>query len=88
MGVWLSLFSSRMGEGKAKMAGKRCKGTPLKVFSGKQAKLNRIILLLYRISKTSLTKYDVYKQIHNLKGFKHYDSKTVYRRPKRSFGGT
>jgi DNA-binding PadR family transcriptional regulator len=62
------------------MAGKKCKGTPLRVFSGKQAKLNRVIMLLYRSSKTSLTKYDIYKQIHNLKGYKHYDSRTVYRR--------
>ena len=50
------------------------------MFSGKQAKLNRIILLLHRSSKTSLTKYDIYKQIRNIKGYKHYDSKTVYRR--------
>ena len=50
-------FSSRRGEGKAKMAGKRCKGTPLKVFSGNQAKLNRIVMLLYRASKTPLTEY-------------------------------
>jgi DNA-binding PadR family transcriptional regulator len=77
----LALFSSsRGGEGKAKMAGKKCKGTPLKVFSGKQAKLNRIITLLYRSSKTPLTKYDIYKQIHNMKGYKHFDSRTVYRR--------
>ena len=62
------------------MAGKNCKGTPLKVFSGKQAKLSRIVTLLCRSSKTPLTKYDVYKQIHNLKGYKHYDSRTVYRR--------
>ena len=34
---------------------------------------------LYLSSKTSLTKYDIYKQIHNMKGYKHYDSRTVYR---------
>ena len=62
------------------MARKECKGTPLVVFSGKQAKLNRVILLLYRSSKTPLTKYDIYKLIHNMKGYKHYDSRTVYRR--------
>jgi DNA-binding PadR family transcriptional regulator len=50
------------------------------VFSGKQAKLNRIVLLLHRSSKTSLTKYDVYKQIHNMRGYKQYDSRTIYRR--------
>lgn len=62
------------------MSGKKCKGTMLGVFSGKQARLNRLILLLYRSSKTSLTKYDVYKQIHNMKGYKHYNSRTIYRR--------
>jgi hypothetical protein len=72
-------FSSKGREGRATMAGK-CKGSPLKVFSGKQAKLNRIVLLIYRSSKTPLTKYDIYKQIHNMKGYKHYDSRTVYRR--------
>jgi hypothetical protein len=61
---------------------KKCKGTPLKVFSGKEAKLNRLILLLYRSSKESLTKYDVYKLIHNMKGFRDLDSRTVYRRLK------
>jgi DNA-binding PadR family transcriptional regulator len=67
------------GEQKS-LAGKKFKGTPLKVFSGKQAKLNRILTLLYRSSKTPLTKYDVYKQILNMKGYKHYNSRTVYRR--------
>ena len=62
------------------MARKRGRGTRLEVFSGKQAKLNRVITLLYRSSKTPLTKYDIYKQIHNMKGYKHYDSRTVYRR--------
>jgi DNA-binding PadR family transcriptional regulator len=62
------------------MAGKKCKGTPLEVFSGKQASLNRIILLIHRSSKISLTKYDVYKLIHNMKGYKHIDSSTIYRR--------
>jgi DNA-binding PadR family transcriptional regulator len=73
-------FFFQGGEFKAAMAGKKCKGTPLGVFSGKQAKLNRIVLLLHRSSKTSLTKYDVYKQIHNMRGYKHYDSRTIYRR--------
>ena len=62
------------------MARKECKGTPLVVFSGKQAKLNRVILLLYRSSKTPLIKYDIYKLIHYMKGYRHYDSRTVYRR--------
>jgi DNA-binding PadR family transcriptional regulator len=62
------------------MAGKKRRGSPLKVFSGKQANLNRIVTLVCRSSKTPLTKYDIYKQIHNIKGYKHYDSRTIYRR--------
>lgn len=61
------------------MARNRCKGTRLKVFSGKEASLNRVILLILR-SKKSLAKYDVFLEIRKVKGFKHEDSKTVYRR--------
>ena len=61
------------------MAWKKCKGTRLKVFSGKEASLNRVILLILR-SKKLLAKYDVYLEIRNIKGFKHKDSKTIYRR--------
>jgi DNA-binding PadR family transcriptional regulator len=57
----------------------KSEGTRLKVFSGKQANLNRIILLILRSGK-SLAKYDVYLEIRNIKGFKHEDSKTIYRR--------
>ena len=61
------------------MERKRCKGTPLKVFSGKEATLNRIILLLL-CSEKLLTKYDIFLNIKNIKGFRHINSKTVYRR--------
>jgi DNA-binding PadR family transcriptional regulator len=61
------------------LAWNKGKGTPLEVFSGKQARLNRIILLILR-SKKPLTKYDVFLEIRNIKGFKHEDSKTIYRR--------
>ena len=61
------------------MAWRKCKGTPLKVFSGKEESLNRVILLILR-SKKLLAKYDVYLEIRNIKGFKHEDSKTIYRR--------
>ena len=56
-----------------------CKGTRLEVFSGKEARLNRVILLILQ-SKKPLTKYDVFLEIRNIKGFKHKDSKTIYRR--------
>lgn len=62
------------------MAPKKCKGTPLKVFSGKEAAQNRLILLILRASKQSLNRYDVYLQIRRIKGLKGKDSKTVYRR--------
>jgi len=61
------------------LAWKKCKGTRLKVFSGKEASLNRVILLIL-LSKKLLAKYDVFLEIRNIKGFKHEDSKTVYRR--------
>jgi DNA-binding PadR family transcriptional regulator len=62
------------------LARKKSKGTPLKVFSGKEATLNRVILLILLSSKQSLAKYDVYQQIHVMKGFRDKHSKTVYRR--------
>jgi DNA-binding PadR family transcriptional regulator len=61
------------------MAAKKRKGTPLKVFSGREATLNRVILLIF-YSKKLLTKYDVFLLIRNMKGFRHRDSKTIYRR--------
>jgi DNA-binding PadR family transcriptional regulator len=61
------------------LALKKDKGTKLKVFSGKEARLNRLILLILN-SKKKLAKYDVFLEIRSIKGFKHEDSKTVYRR--------
>jgi DNA-binding PadR family transcriptional regulator len=61
------------------LAWNRCKGTRLKVFSGKEASLNRVILLILHRKKL-LAKYDVFLEIRNIKGFKHEDSKTIYRR--------
>ncbi len=62
------------------MAPKKGKGTPLEVFSGKEESLNRLILLIFRSSKQPLAKYDVYLQIHKIKGSRHLESKSVYRR--------
>jgi hypothetical protein len=50
------------------------------VFSGKEATLNRVIMLVLRSSKKPLAKYDVYLQVHGVKGLRHVDSKSVYRR--------
>jgi hypothetical protein len=63
------------------MAGNRCKGTPLKVFSGKQAKLNRVILvILLLIKQGNLTKYETFLAVRRIKGFRHKTSGTVGRR--------
>lgn len=61
------------------MAQNRGKGTPLKVFSGKEETLNRLILLIL-FSGQLFTKYDLFLKIKSSKGFRHRDSKTVYRR--------
>jgi len=61
------------------LARKRCKGTRLKVFSGKEARLNRVILLILSSEKL-LTKYEVFVEVRHVKGFRHVTSKTVYRR--------
>lgn len=53
-------------------------GTRLEVFSGKKAKLNRIILLL--ILQRILTKHDVFLEVRRIKGCRHKTSGTVGRR--------
>ena len=50
------------------------------MFSGKEATLNRVILLILRSSKQPLTRYDVYLKIRGMRGLKRKDSKTIYRR--------
>jgi DNA-binding PadR family transcriptional regulator len=61
------------------MARKKTKGTKLKVFSGRAADLNRVISKILE-KKGALIAYDVWLQLRGIKGFKHTDSKTVYRR--------
>jgi DNA-binding PadR family transcriptional regulator len=61
------------------MAGKKGKGTKLKVFSGKEARLNCVILKVLE-KKSPLIAYDVLLQLRAIKGCRHVDSKTVYRR--------
>jgi len=62
------------------LARKKCKDTSLKVFSGKEATLNRVILLILRSSKQPLATYDIYLKVRRIRGLKHKYSKTVYRR--------
>ena len=61
------------------MAWKKGKGTPLKVFSGKEKTLNRVILLAL-CSKKLLNKYDTFLEIRKIKGFRHKARATIYRR--------
>ena len=61
------------------MARKKCKGTKLEVFSGKQAGLNRVICQIFE-KKSPLIAYDVWRQLKAIKGHKRVDSKTAYRR--------
>jgi DNA-binding PadR family transcriptional regulator len=58
---------------------KKCKGTRLQVFSGKEARLNRVLLKTLEW-KSPLIAYDVWRQLKATKGFRGIDSKTVYRR--------
>jgi hypothetical protein len=60
---------------------KICKGTPLKVFSGKEAKLNYIIFLVL-LRKGTLTSYETWKEIHAIKGYKRYNRQSIDRRMK------
>ncbi|MCL4429845.1 MAG: hypothetical protein M1167_03735 [Chloroflexi bacterium] len=61
------------------MARKQSKGTPLNVFSGKEATLNRVILLIL-FSGQLLAKYDLFLIIRKTKGFRNKDVRTIYRR--------
>jgi DNA-binding PadR family transcriptional regulator len=62
------------------LAHSESKGTPLKLFSGKEEPLNRLILQILRSSKQPLTKYDVALEVRRVVKFKHTDKNTVYRR--------
>ena len=49
------------------------------MFSGKKKGLNRVICQILEW-KSPLIAYDIWRQIKAIKGFKHIDSKTAYRR--------
>lgn len=63
------------------MARKRGKGTELDVFSGREAKLNRVIFVILDFKKL-LTSYDMYLEIRRIKGFRHTKWQSVDRRMK------
>ncbi len=57
------------------------KGAELEVFSGRQAKLNRVIFMILD-SKNLLTSYDMYLEIRRIKSFRHVKRQSVDRRMK------
>ena len=61
------------------MTRKKSKGTRLKVFSGREARLNRVILKILN-QKGALIPYDVWLLVRAIKGFRHTMYKTVCRR--------
>jgi hypothetical protein len=61
------------------LAQNRSNGTRLEVFSGKEARLNRVILQILR-QKGALIPYDVSLNVKRIKNFMHTDPNTVYRR--------
>ena len=55
------------------------KQTKLRVFSGKQGKLNRLVLQIFR-QKGPLIKYDVWRFVVMIRDFGQTERKTVYDR--------
>ncbi|MGD6933325.1 MAG: hypothetical protein ACQCN5_03875 [Candidatus Bathyarchaeia archaeon] len=56
----------------------KIRANKLKVFSGKEAALNRVIFLM--LLKKPLIPYDVWLSVKSIKGFRHTNYKTVCRR--------
>jgi hypothetical protein len=63
------------------MARKKSNGTELKVFSGREARLNRVIFMILDF-KSPLTSYDMYLEIRRIKGFRHVKWRSIDRRIK------
>ena len=63
------------------MARNKSKGTRLKVFSGREARLNRVVFKILE-AKGLLIPYDVWLQIRGIKGFRHTEFPTIRRRMK------
>jgi hypothetical protein len=61
------------------MVWKKDKGTELKVFSGREARLNQTIFLILDLKKP-LTSYDMYLEIRRIKGFRHVKRQSIDRR--------
>jgi hypothetical protein len=63
----------------------KSKGTKLKVFSGREAKLNLLIFLILSPEDKLLASYDIYREVHATKGFKRKGKQNVDRRAKALF---
>ncbi len=67
------------------MAQKKSKCTKLKVFSGREAKLNLLIFLILSPEGKLLASYDIYREVHATKGFRRRGKQNVERRAKALF---
>ncbi len=61
------------------MARKKNHNANIDLFCGREATLNIMILKVFE-KKSPLIGYDVWRQLRAIKGFRHTDSKTAYRR--------
>ena len=61
------------------------KGIKLKVFSGREAKLNLLIFLILSPEGKLLASYDIYRKVHSTKGFRRRGKQNVDRRVKALF---
>jgi hypothetical protein len=64
------------------VAWKKSRGTKLKVFSGREAALNFIILLVLYPQGKLLASYDIFKEVRAIKGFRHKGKQNIDRRVK------
>jgi hypothetical protein len=67
------------------LAKTRGKGTKLKVFSGREAKLNLLIFLILAPEGKLQASYDIYREVHATKGFRRKGKQNVDRRVKALF---
>ena len=69
--------------GEQKTLAKTCgRGTKLKVFSGREAKLNFLIFLILSSEGKLLASYDIYREVHATRGFRGKGKQNVDRRVK------
>jgi len=63
----------------------KAKGTKLKVFSGREGKLNLLIFLILSPEGRLLASYDIYRMVHATRGFRRRGKQNVDRRVKALF---